>query len=112
MINELYRLTIHEAAVLLRRREISSVELTQAVLDRVYAVDDAVKAHSVALPEAALVDAAAAAGADSASTELAMVPSCCCLHSTGDWRRDPGRGRRRPAAPRSCKTSFHPPRRR
>ena len=35
MIKELYRLTIHEAAALLRRREISSVELTQAVLDRV-----------------------------------------------------------------------------
>ena len=77
MINELYRLTIHEAAALLRRREISSVELTQAVLDRIYAVDNAVKAYLAILPEAALADAAVA---DKAWQRPTMVPSCrLCL---------------------------------
>ena len=56
MPDELFRLTIHEAAVLLRRREISSVELAQAVLDRVNAVDNVVKAYLTVLPEAALED--------------------------------------------------------
>jgi aspartyl-tRNA(Asn)/glutamyl-tRNA(Gln) amidotransferase subunit A len=57
---ELYDLTIHQAHDLLARREISSVELTQAVLDRIAAVDEKVKAYLLVLEEAALADAAAA----------------------------------------------------
>ncbi len=57
---ELYDLTIHQAHELLARREISSVELTQALLDRIAAVDEKVKAYLCVLEEAALADAAAA----------------------------------------------------
>ncbi|MFZ2488149.1 MAG: Asp-tRNA(Asn)/Glu-tRNA(Gln) amidotransferase subunit GatA [Anaerolineae bacterium] len=57
---ELFRLTIHEAAALLRRREFSSVELTQAVLNRIQAVDPAVRAYLHIMPEVALERAAAA----------------------------------------------------
>lgn len=60
MPDDLFRLTVHQAAALLRRRAISAVELTQAVLDRVYAVDNAVKAYLSLSPEAALEEAAAA----------------------------------------------------
>ncbi len=41
---DLCRLTIHEAAQLLKRREVSSLELTQAFLDRIRKVDDKVRA--------------------------------------------------------------------
>jgi len=41
---DLCRLTIHEAAQLLNRREVSSLELTQAFLDRIRKVDDRVRA--------------------------------------------------------------------
>ena len=75
MINELFRLTIHEAAALLRRREISSVELTQAVLDRIHAVDNAVKAYLAVLPEAALADAAAADKALAEAGDGAELPA-------------------------------------
>ena len=59
----LYELTIHEAAALLRAGEISATELTAAVLDRIYAVDNDVKAYLTLLPETALEEAA---GADAA----------------------------------------------
>ena len=75
MAEELFRLTIHEAARLLRRREISSVELTQAVLDRVDAVDNAVKAYLAVLPEAALEDAAAADKALAEAGDGAELPA-------------------------------------
>lgn len=57
---ELHALTIHQAHALLARREISSVELTQAVLDRISAVEGQVKAYLRLTPEAALAEAAAA----------------------------------------------------
>lgn len=50
-------LTIHEALELLRRREISAVELTQAVLDRVYSVDNDIKAYLTLIPESVLEQA-------------------------------------------------------
>ena len=75
MPDELFRLTIHEAAVLLRRREISSVELTQAVLNRVNAVDNVVKAYLTVLPEAALEDAAAADKALAEASDGAGLPA-------------------------------------
>jgi len=73
--DELFRLTIHEAAALLRRREVSSVELTQAVLERIYAVDNAVKAYLSLLPEAALESAAAADRAFDAADDPAGLPA-------------------------------------
>ena len=42
---ELYNLTITEAHDLLQQREVSAVELTRAVLDRIAAVDDRVRAY-------------------------------------------------------------------
>ena len=50
-------LTIHEARGLLDRREVSSVELTQAALDRVEQVDDRVKAFVTVTGEFALSQA-------------------------------------------------------
>jgi len=44
MTKPLYRLTVHEAAELLRRREVSSVELTRAAFDRIAEVDGRVHA--------------------------------------------------------------------
>jgi len=56
----LNELTIHEAARLLRSGEISAVELTQSALDRIYAVDNDVKAFLTLIPETALLQAAEA----------------------------------------------------
>lgn len=54
---ELYKLSIHEAATLLRERKISSVELTQAHLDRIRAVEAQVKAFTLITDELALQQA-------------------------------------------------------
>jgi aspartyl-tRNA(Asn)/glutamyl-tRNA(Gln) amidotransferase subunit A len=54
---ELYQLTIHDAQALLRQGQLSSVELTQAVLDRIEAVDNQVRAYISLLPEEALAQA-------------------------------------------------------
>ena len=48
------QLTIGEAQTLLRQRKLSSLELVQAVLDRVIDVDNDVKAYLTLAPEAAL----------------------------------------------------------
>src|SRR5215471_16641317 len=56
-MTELYQLTIHEAGELLRRREISSVELTRAHLDRIRAVDDRVKAFTLVTDDLAIEQA-------------------------------------------------------
>ncbi|GAB4531888.1 MAG: Asp-tRNA(Asn)/Glu-tRNA(Gln) amidotransferase subunit GatA [Anaerolineae bacterium] len=57
---ELHWLTIHQAQAMLRKGDITSVELTQAVLDRILAVDNAVRAYISLLPEEALEQAEAA----------------------------------------------------
>jgi len=54
---ELYELTIHEAHDLLKKGKISSVELTQAVIDRIVAVDNDVQAYLTLTPELALEQA-------------------------------------------------------
>jgi aspartyl-tRNA(Asn)/glutamyl-tRNA(Gln) amidotransferase subunit A len=54
---ELHELTIHEAHDLLSKGEISSVELTQAVIDRIVAVDNDIKAYLTLTPELALEQA-------------------------------------------------------
>ncbi|MDR1189415.1 MAG: Asp-tRNA(Asn)/Glu-tRNA(Gln) amidotransferase subunit GatA [Bifidobacteriaceae bacterium] len=73
----LTRLSAAEAATLLASREISSVELTQAHLDRIEQVDGAVHAFLQTLPEVALAEAQAADAARSSGEdlpELAGVP--------------------------------------
>ena len=57
LLTKLHQLTIHEAHELLRSGEITSVELTQACLDRILAVDNAVKAYLTLTPELALEQA-------------------------------------------------------
>ena len=51
------RLTIHEARLLLTRREISSVELTRSCLDRIHEVEDRVKAFVTVTGDLALQQA-------------------------------------------------------
>lgn len=74
---ELYKLTAHELHDKLVGKEISSVELTNAVFDRIDAVEDQVKAYVTldkenALAQAAKVDAKIAAGESIAP--LAGIP--------------------------------------
>lgn len=57
---ELTSLTILEAGRLLRRGEVSAVELTESVLDRIVAVDNQVRAFLTLTPELALEQARAA----------------------------------------------------
>jgi len=54
---ELHELTIHEAQELLRKGEISAVELTWAIIDRIVEVDNQVKAYLTITPESALEQA-------------------------------------------------------
>ncbi len=59
-MSELYTLSIAEASELLRQRKISSVELTQAHLERIRAVEPEVKAFTLVTDELALQQARAA----------------------------------------------------
>ncbi len=74
----LYDLTIHEARALLDAGEISAVELTQAVLDRILTVDNNVRAYLTLTPELALEQARAADAAraykDGPSSPLLGIP--------------------------------------
>ena len=77
MPNNLHNLTIHEARDLLDRREVSSVDLTQAYLDRINAVDPRVRAFVTVAPEQALqqagqADARIAAGRSTLMTGIPM----------------------------------------
>ena len=53
-------LTIQEARALLARREVSSVELTRAALERIEAVEDSVRSFITLTPELAMAQAEAA----------------------------------------------------
>ncbi len=57
---ELHWSTIQAAQAMLRRGEVSSVELTQALVERILAVDNDVRAYISLLPEEALAQAEAA----------------------------------------------------
>jgi aspartyl-tRNA(Asn)/glutamyl-tRNA(Gln) amidotransferase subunit A len=57
---ELYELTIHELHAKLKTGEVSSVEATRSMLDRIDAVEDKVRAFITITPEEALKDAEAA----------------------------------------------------
>ena len=58
-LTDLAYLTAHEAQAALTRRDLSSVELTQAHLDRIAALDPAIHAFLTVTPEIALAQAAA-----------------------------------------------------
>ena len=77
-MTDLYRLTIHEARDLLKRREISSTELTRSCLERIEAVEERVKAFVTVTAEAALDGALRAderlASSHSHPTPLTGVP--------------------------------------
>ena len=68
-MNELYHLSIHEAHELLKRRKISSVELTKSVLKRIAEMEDKVHAcvtitEDLALRQAEEADGYISSGAD------------------------------------------------
>jgi aspartyl-tRNA(Asn)/glutamyl-tRNA(Gln) amidotransferase subunit A len=76
-VSDLAYLTIHKAWDLLRRRELSAVELTQAVLNRIFELDNEVKAYLTLAPELALEEAAAAdraRAAGAAESPLLGIP--------------------------------------
>ena len=58
----LYYLTIHEAQQLIRERKLSPVELTQAVLDRIAAVDGKLHAYINLMADGAMTAARTAEG--------------------------------------------------
>jgi len=66
-------LTIHEALALLRRREISATELTEANLARIVQVDNDVKAYLTLTPEMALEEAQRADGLRAAGADGALL---------------------------------------
>ncbi|GAB4405765.1 MAG: Asp-tRNA(Asn)/Glu-tRNA(Gln) amidotransferase subunit GatA [Anaerolineales bacterium] len=55
-----HALTIHEAGELLRAGDLSSAELTRAILERIHRLDPRVRAYLRVVPEAALAQAEAA----------------------------------------------------
>ena len=59
-MTNLTSLGIRKAHALLRQGQVSSVELTQAILDRIVAIDDDIKAYLTLAPESALEQASAA----------------------------------------------------
>ena len=73
---ELNWLTIQEARGLLARREVSSVELTRACLERIEAVEDNVRSFITLTPELALAQAEAADGmlAEGTAQPLTGIP--------------------------------------
>ncbi len=56
-MSDLHALSVHEASRLLRERQISSVELTRAVLDRIAAVEERVQAYTTVTEEVAMQQA-------------------------------------------------------
>ena len=58
----LYHLTVREAGDLIRRRQLSPVELTRAFLERIQAVDGRLKTYVTLLAESAMAEAQAAEG--------------------------------------------------
>ncbi len=76
MSDDLTRLTITEAASLLRQKQVSSVELTRAALDRIGAIDERVHAFLTVTEDIALAQAKAADEriAKGESTPLTGIP--------------------------------------
>src|SRR5690349_15635955 len=57
---QIFELSIHELHEKLKKKELSAVEATRAMLDRVEAVDERVNAYITVTPDEALKEAAAA----------------------------------------------------
>ncbi|GEA13952.1 MAG: aspartyl-tRNA(Asn)/glutamyl-tRNA(Gln) amidotransferase subunit [Moorella sp. (in: firmicutes)] len=82
---DLHYLTVHELGDLLQRREVSAVEVTEAMLERIEAVDGRVQAYLTrtaeeALEQAKAVDAARARGEDPgilAGVPMALKDNLC-----------------------------------
>lgn len=82
---DLHNLTAHEVGDLLRRREVSAVEVTEAMLERIEVVDGRVQAYLTrtaeqALEQARAVDAARARGEDPgilAGVPMALKDNLC-----------------------------------
>src|SRR6266516_1157090 len=75
---ELPDLTVHEAASLLRRREISALELLESVLERIRAVEPRVQSY-ITLTEGIAREQARAADralAEDAPSPLCGIPAC------------------------------------
>ena len=71
----LHQATVHQAHDLLRKREITSVELTQSCIERIEAVEERVKAFVTLTPEIAIEQAYRADGRPDADfTPLTGVP--------------------------------------
>ena len=71
----LHQATVHQAHDLLRKREITSVELTQSCIERIEAVEERVKAFVTLTPEIAIEQAHRADGRPDADfTPLTGVP--------------------------------------
>ena len=93
----LYDLTIHAAIDLMQRGELTSVELTQSVLDRIVAVENQIQAYLTLAPEQALEQArhADARRARGETAPLLGVPlaikDILCVEglpcTCGGWRR-------------------------
>ena len=71
---ELYKLTIHEAHELLKKKEISSEELTKACLERIKSVEEKVKAYITLDEDTALKQSRDADDKGSFSNPLAGIP--------------------------------------
>jgi aspartyl-tRNA(Asn)/glutamyl-tRNA(Gln) amidotransferase subunit A len=85
---ELYRLTIQQAQQKLRNGEISSLELTEALIERIVAVDNGIKAYLTLVPDEARQQARAAderraAGADGALLGIPLaIKDIICVKGT------------------------------
>ncbi len=77
MIDDLTRLTISEAAALLRQKQVSSVELTRAAFDRIAATEDRIHAFITLTEERALQQARRADDmlAKGVATPLTGIPA-------------------------------------
>jgi aspartyl-tRNA(Asn)/glutamyl-tRNA(Gln) amidotransferase subunit A len=75
-MKDLYKLTIHEANSLLRSNELSSMELTTAVIKRVEQIEGKIKAFTTFSPDIALKDASEADSIikDGAGGQLTGIP--------------------------------------
>ncbi len=83
---QLYSLTVQQALDLLRRKEVSALELCESILDRIVAVDNSTKAFLTVTPEEACdqaraADAARAQGLDGAllGIPIALKDNICRL---------------------------------
>ncbi|MBI2865248.1 MAG: Asp-tRNA(Asn)/Glu-tRNA(Gln) amidotransferase subunit GatA [Chloroflexi bacterium] len=71
--NDLWRLSIHEARQTLAKREISSVELTQSVIQRIGEVENRVKSYVTVTADLALAQASKADGRIAAGDGLPLT---------------------------------------